>query len=109
MRPRAYLLVLLVLVGVEAHAGDIERGQQKASVCQTCHGPGGNGTNPQFPRLAGQWADYLVQALTEYRDGERKNAIMAPFAAQLSPQDIEDVAAYFSAQPNGLFQKPYLR
>lgn len=96
----------LIAAGAQA-AGDPRAGQQKSTPCQACHGPDGNKTNgPQFPRLAGQYADYLVQALQEYKNGERKNPIMAPFAAQLSPRDMEDLAAYFAMQPNGLFRKP---
>ena len=51
-----------------------------------------------FPRLAGQHYDYLVKALSDYKAGERKNAIMAPQATNLSKRDIEDLAAYFSQQ-----------
>jgi cytochrome c553 len=42
----------------------------------------------------------------EYKTGERKNPIMAPFAASLSPKDTEDLAAYFSQLPDGLYRKP---
>ena len=57
-----------------------------------------------FPQLAGQHADYLVKAMKDYKSGARKNAIMAPQAANLSLRDIEDLAEYFSSQP-GLAQK----
>lgn len=81
--------------------GDAENGKQKSQACIACHAEDGNSTNPQFPRLAGQHPDYLVKTLRDYKSGERKNAIMAPFAANLSPQDMEDLAAYF-AQQKGL-------
>lgn len=84
-----------------AGGGNAESGKQKSQACIACHAEDGNSTNPQFPRLAGQHADYLVKALRDYKSGERKNAIMAPFAANLSPQDMEDLAAYF-AQQRGL-------
>lgn len=101
--------MLLLAVGVcsvtvapiASGAGNAERGKQKSQACIACHAEDGNSTNPQFPRLAGQHADYLVKALRDYKSGERKNAIMAPFAANLSPQDMEDLAAYF-AQQRGL-------
>lgn len=90
-----------------AHAaGDPQAGQRKSAPCQACHGADGNGTAPQFPRLAGQYPDYLVRALQEYKNGNRKNPIMAPFASQLSAQDMEDIAAYFSQLPSGVVYKP---
>lgn len=73
-------------------------GQEKSKTCAACHGPDGNSAAPDFPRLAGQNFDYLVKALSDYKAGERKNAIMAPQAANLSQRDIEDLAAYFSRQ-----------
>lgn len=100
-------LVLLTLgicglvVTTAAGAGNAANGKQKSQACIACHAEDGNSTNPQFPRLAGQHADYLVKALRDYKSGERKNAIMAPFAASLSPQDMDDLAAYF-AQQKGL-------
>lgn len=73
-------------------------GKEKSKVCAACHGPDGNSAAPDFPRLAGQNFDYLVKALSDYKAGERKNAIMAPQSANLSVGDIEDLAAYFSKQ-----------
>jgi cytochrome c553 len=78
--------------------GNPEAGKQKSQVCQSCHGADGNSVNPQFPRLAGQYPDYIVQALTEYKSGQRKNPIMSGFAANLSERDMEDIASYFSGQ-----------
>lgn len=79
-------------------AGNSENGKRKSQACIACHAEDGNSTNPQFPRLAGQHPDYLVKALRDYKSGERKNPIMAPFAASLSPQDMEDLAAHFARQ-----------
>lgn len=80
-------------------------GKEKAVVCQSCHGVDGNSTDPQFPRLAGQYEDYLVQALTDYRSGKRRNPIMSGFAAGLSDADIANLAAYFAHQKNGVYDK----
>jgi cytochrome c553 len=81
-------------------AGDAEAGKTKAAACAACHGPDGNaGIDPQYPRLAGQYRDYLAKALHEYKAGDRKNPIMAGFAGTLSDADIEDLAAYFSSLP----------
>jgi len=74
-------------------------GKEKSKTCAACHGPDGNSAAPDFPRLAGQHYDYLVKALSEYKSGERKNAIMAPLAGALSQRDIEDLASFYSRQP----------
>jgi len=90
-------------VSVQAFAaGDIEKGKAKVATCVACHGQDGNSVDPQYPRLAGQYADYLAMALHEYKDGRRGNAIMKGFAAQLSEEDINDVSAYFSSLPTKL-------
>lgn len=70
-----------------------------ASTCVACHGADGVGALPDNPTLAGQHADYLVQALEDYRRGKRKNPLMATFAAQLTEEDIAAVAAYYAQQP----------
>jgi len=71
----------------------------KAEACTACHGQNGAGTMDEYPDIGGQHADYLAQALNDYRLGKRKNAIMAPFAQQLTREDIAALAAYFSKQP----------
>jgi cytochrome c553 len=85
-------------------ASEPEAGREKSRVCAACHGPDGNSQSPEFPRLAGQHADYLARALGDYQSGARKNPIMAPQAAKLSKRDIADLAAYFSQQ-HGLVDK----
>ncbi len=79
-------------------AGDPQAGAEKSKTCSACHGPEGNSSDPQYPRLAGQYPDYLTHALHAYKTGARQNAIMNGFAATLSDQDIADLAAYFSGQ-----------
>ena len=89
-----------------APAPDLKKAQQTATqVCAACHGADGNSTDPQFPRLAGQYEDYLVRALTDYRSGQRRNPIMSGFAAGLSDTDIANLAAYFARQKNGVYDK----
>jgi cytochrome c553 len=95
------LLLLGVALAANAYAGgDPAKGQQKAAqVCAACHGPDGNKPSaPDQPVLAGQYQDYLVRALSDYKNGRRTNPIMKGFAGQLSKQDIEDIAAWFSSQ-----------
>jgi cytochrome c553 len=70
-----------------------------AAPCTACHGQDGVGTLPENPTLSGQHADYLVQALNDYRLGKRQNPIMAAFATQLTRDDIKALAAYFAQQP----------
>lgn len=95
----SWMALLSVLICLPVHAGgDLAAGKQKSAVCQTCHGVDGNSTNAQFPRLAGQYSDYIVQALSEYKSGARTNPIMAGFAANLSQRDMEDLASYFAGQ-----------
>lgn len=96
--------VVLLFVSGTAVAANPEAGKEKARPCAACHGADGNSASPDFPRLAGQYYDYLVRALTDYKSGARKNPIMAPQAAPLSRRDMEDIAAYFSEQ-QGLVEK----
>ena len=94
---------LLALTATQTFAaGDPARGKTKIATCVACHGQDGNSVDPQYPRLAGQYADYLAQALHEYKDGRRGNPIMKGFAAQLSDEDINDISAYFSSLPTKL-------
>ncbi len=79
-------------------AGDPQAGQEKAKLCEACHGMDGKSILPEYPNLAGQHEDYLVKALKDYRSGARTNAIMAGFAATLNDQDIEDLAAWYASQ-----------
>lgn len=85
--------------------GNAEAGKAKAAqVCAACHSADGTKpTTAEYPILAGQYYEYLVRALSDYKSGKRKNAIMQGFAATLSPQEIEDVAAWFSSQPTALY------
>lgn len=70
---------------------------EKVQLCQSCHGEDGMGTDPSYPVLAGQHESYLVVALTEYRSGERKNAIMGGFAASLTDEDINELAKWYAS------------
>jgi cytochrome c553 len=104
MRRLAVASLALALAGAAHAAGNADAGKQKASqVCAACHGAAGNQpTAPENPILAGQHYDYLVRALRDYKSGKRNNAIMKGFAASLSKQDIEDLAAWFASQDSTL-------
>jgi len=85
--------------GSAAGGERIERGAAKAAVCAACHGTNGVSEMPTWPTLAGQHEDYLQQALTQYQQGTRTDPVMAGQVIDLTAEDIEDLAAYFAAQP----------
>ncbi len=99
--------VLPMFAATVAHAkGSAAAGETKAAVCKSCHGEGGlKPILPEYPIIGGQHQDYLAAALTQYKAGKRKNASMNGFAAALSPQDIQDLAAYFASQKSELKMK----
>ena len=79
-------------------AGDAAAGKAKSATCVACHQADGNSTNPEWPKIAGQGAKYLVKQLKDYKSGARVNAVMQGMVAALSEQDMEDLAAYFASQ-----------
>ncbi|MBO9354517.1 c-type cytochrome [Bordetella petrii] len=115
---KRYMLTLagaiLAAAGCAAQAQDLAAGKAVFDKfnCASCHGADAKTpVDPSYPILAGQHADYLEQALRSYKRGAagspatanvRKNPIMGAFAAQLSDQDIEHVAAWLAAQPSDL-------
>ncbi len=80
-----------------AQAG-LEEGRAKAAVCASCHGADGNSKIDGIPSLAGQPSQFLVMALYMFREGRRQNDAMTPFTEKLTNADLNDLAAYFSAQ-----------
>ncbi len=99
----ALALALAMTSAAALASGNIAAGKQKSAACAACHGPDGNATaDGQYPRLAGQYADYIAQALREYKDGKRKNAIMVGMAAPLTDEDIDNLAAYYASLPGKL-------
>jgi cytochrome c553 len=101
------IMSALVLSTTAWSRGNATAGQAKAKqVCAACHGENGDKSlQPDYPILAGQHADYLAKALRDYKSGARKNAIMGAQAQTLSPQDIQDVAAWFASQKSALSVK----
>ena len=99
MNKTALLALLTIVSSTTALAGgDPQAGQEKAKVCAACNGADGNSTIAANPRLAGQYATYIHHALTQYKNGERKNPIMSGMVANLTDQDMKDLAAWFSSQ-----------
>ncbi|MBX9402907.1 c-type cytochrome [Lysobacter sp. BMK333-48F3] len=91
-------------------AGRIAEGEKLASVkgaatgqsCVDCHGAEGNAPiDPTYPKLAGQYHDYIAHSLQMYRDGDREHALMSNQAKTLNDQQIADLAAYFGSRDKG--------
>ncbi len=97
---------LLLATQAACADGDIAAGKDKAQACAACHGLNGLGTSDQFPVLAGQYKDYLIQALHEYKNGQRTNPIMKGMAADLTDDDILNLAEYFASLPGPLHSIP---
>ena len=81
-----------------AKADPAQAQQIVTNVCAACHAADGNSVSPVNPVLAGQHADYTAKQLANFKSGERKNPIMVGMAATLSPQDMNNIGAYFEAQ-----------
>src|SRR6266704_6435117 len=97
---KALEMSFLLLVAPVVQGADIDAGKAKgATVCAACHGSTGVSVSDSIPNLAAQRAGYLEAQLKALKDGTRKNPIMNAIAAQLSPEDMANVAAYFAAQP----------
>ena len=92
------VLTTLLFASSTAMAGDIEAGKAKSAICASCHGANGHSVNPLWPNLAGQKEQYLAKQIKAFRDGTRKDPMMAPMVAALNDDDIANLAAYYSAQ-----------
>lgn len=111
MRKTAFVFILChcILAYAEGH---YQAGKEKAAVCAACHGPNGQSTNPEWPSLAGQHASYLVKQLQDFKAGKTRSApTMAPVVADLTEQDMKDLAVFYSKQPLPTLTtpKPYLK
>jgi len=93
-------LISLCSATVATAAGDATAGKAKSAVCASCHGADGKALMPAYPNLAGQNEEYLVSALMSYRSKERQGgnaALMHAMAANLSDDDINNLAAYYAS------------
>ncbi|MDT0633552.1 c-type cytochrome [Spectribacter hydrogenooxidans] len=91
----------LVMTASMVHAdpfvdGDPEAGAEKAAPCAACHGGDGNSSNAQWPKIAGQSSAYLYQQLKHFKSGDRANAVMQGQVANLSDQDMKDLATHYA-------------
>ena len=104
--------VVILFAATAAYAGDSEQdiklrigqgdpvaGKEKSVMCQGCHGEDGNSTSADYPKLAGQYAGYIMKQVNDFKSGVREDPVMSAMAATVSEeQDLRDIAAYFASQ-----------
>lgn len=79
--------------------GDPAAGKDKSAMCQGCHGADGNSAAPNFPKLSGQFADYLRKQVLDFQSGSRVDPTMTGMAAAVTDsKDLLDISAYFASQ-----------
>ena len=95
-----------MLKSIENRMGDdaarqraIEDGEERAVLCQYCHGSDGNSLKPDVPNLAGQNAKYLLDQIDKFASGQRDDYVMNQLAANFSPEDKVNVAIFYYSQP----------
>ena len=94
------IAIAAALAAGQVAAADIEAGRKLAQEkCAACHNMDGISTIPDYPKLAGQYPDYMAKALRDYKAGVRKNPIMIGMASGLTQKDMDDLAAYFASLP----------
>lgn len=91
-------VVLLPGMAREASPDAVGRGATLALNCTMCHGALGM-SRSDAPNLAGQYPEVIVKQLADYKSGKRAHALMAALASKLSPQDMNDLAAYYASLP----------
>lgn len=85
----------LVLLGEKIYRGGIA--ERNVPACSGCHSPSGAGIPSQYPRMAGQHADYTEAQLIAFRGGVRKNsAQMTGVAAKMNDREIKAVSDYIA-------------
>jgi cytochrome c553 len=91
-------MILMLAAGTALAGGDASRGESLAEDCAMCHGDNGEGDGDETPAIAGMDEAEHVAALKAYAAGERDDpsGMMADTAAELSEQDMADLAAYYA-------------
>ena len=96
---KPFIVLVMALVCSSAFAeGDANNGRKLVETCLGCHAGKVTNASPNYhvPKLGGQHADYIILALQAYQAGQRWHPTMQANAAQLSEQDMADIAAYLS-------------
>lgn len=91
----ALLGLLALLVSFSVNAGKVTRGAMLANSCAACHGTDGKSPG-SIPAIHGKPTSYLVQALTEFRDGKRPSTVMGRHARGYSDEEIKLIADFFA-------------
>lgn len=112
MKVALLITVLLSSIGI-AHASNLQKGKElvEKNNCAACHGADLNTpVAPAYPKLAGQYSDYLYYALRSYQVANnpqfgRKNAVMTSQVAQYSDADLRNMAAYIASLPGTMVIK----
>jgi cytochrome c553 len=95
--PRSALAVAALLLGTALGAGAAPT-EFHLQLCMACHGPNGNSTIPEYPKLAGADAEYLAREISHFKSGKRKNVIMSQIVLTIDDPSVEELAEYFSEQ-----------
>ncbi|MGH8155802.1 MAG: c-type cytochrome [Rhodanobacteraceae bacterium] len=101
MKPAPWIIALCVaapLAAAHAAAAENPPPPSQLGLCAPCHGEDGHARIPGAPNLAGQPYQYLLQALHEYRNGQRNVPVMRAAAGPLGEADMQALAHWFSAQ-----------
>lgn len=106
MRSTHFVFAVVMALGVvSAGPAFAQQAPEAAATCVACHGEKGAAPiMPAYPVLAGQHATYLEHSLHAYKEGARKNGIMAGIVAGLSDADMRALALYFAAQEGPLYE-----
>lgn len=105
--PQFFSALLISMTVTVAHAAEapaqpvaanMEAGKAKSAMCMACHGADGNSPSGAFPSIAGQNAAYIAKQLQDYKAGKRVNPMMAGIVAALTPEDMQNLAAYYATQ-----------
>lgn len=101
---RVFIGLIVLLPAWVIAAGDAEAGKALAAPCAACHGQDGVATVPGSPNLAGQNPRYLEAQLIRYQSGARVAPLMTGQVTNMTPTDLENLAAYFAAMPSPVGQ-----
>jgi len=85
-------------IKMRSGSGDPVAGREKSVICQGCHGEEGISIEGMAPKLAGQYAKYIVKQLRNFQSGTRVHEIMSAIAQTVSDDDLADIAAYFASR-----------
>jgi cytochrome c553 len=87
------------LVDKKERAKAMEAGLERATLCATCHGADGNAKKPDYPNLASQNPSYIIEQMSKFKDGRRKNFVMETLVRGFTLEDRINLAVYFSSHP----------